>query len=186
MEALIYSRCVKPCSKYKTFHEVIPYLYGISPDFSYDQLLSALALLGNEYEKIVEIFTSRVSSRYGTFTSTTYFDCTNFYFEIDKENAFQKKGPSKENKTDPIIGLGLLLDADLIPIGMNLYPGNQSEKPVLRNVITALKQQNNINGRTVQVADKGLNCAANIYAATKKQDGYIFSKISQDIKVKKD
>lgn len=176
MEALIYSRCVKPCSKYKTFHEVIPYLYGISPDFSYDQLLSALALLGNEYEKIVEIFTSRVSSCYGTSTSTTYFDCTNFYFEIDKENAFQKKGPSKENKTDPIIGLGLLLDADLIPIGMNLYPGNQSEKPVLRNVITALKQQNNINGRTVQVADKGLNCAANIYAARKNKDGYIFSK----------
>ncbi len=176
MEALIYARCVKPCSKFKTFHEVIPYLYGFTPDFSYDQLLSALGIMGDEYEKIIEIFTHRVSQRYGISSSISYFDCTNFYFEIDKENSFRKKGPSKENRTDPIIGLGLLLDANLIPIGMKLYPGNQSEKPILRSVIESLKQQNNITGKTIQVADKGLNCAANIYAARKNNDGYIFSK----------
>ncbi len=101
--------------------------------------MSALGLLGEEYEKIVEIFTKRTAERYGIFTGTTYFDCTNFYFEIDRETAFQKKGPSKENRRDPIVGIGLLLDADLIPIGMKLYLGNQSEKTVLRNVITALK-----------------------------------------------
>lgn len=176
MEALIYSRCVKPCSKYKSFHDVIPYLYGFDSQFSYDQLLSALAVMGNEYEKIVEIFTQRLSARYGISTSTSYFDCTNFYFEIDKENAFQKKGPSKERQISPIIGLGLLLDANLLPIGMKLYPGNQSEKPVLRGVIESLKQQNHISGKTIQVADKGLNCAANIYAARQNKDGYIFSK----------
>lgn len=176
MECLIYARCVKPCSKYKTFHEVIPYLYGDMTGFSYDQLLTALGIMGDEYEKIVEIFTSRVSERYGISTSKTYFDCTNFYFEIDRESDIQKKGPSKENRTDPIIGLGLLLDTNQLPIAMKLYPGNQSEKPVLRNVIGALKQQNNISGKTVQVADKGLNCAANIYAARKNRDGYIFSK----------
>lgn len=176
MESLIFARCVKPCSKFKTFHEVIPYLYDNKRNFSYDQLLTALGVMGNEYEKIVEIFTNRVTERYGISTSKTYFDCTNFYFEIDKESAFQKKGPSKENKTDPIIGLGLLLDANLLPIAMKLYPGNQSEKPILRNVIESLKQQNNISGKTIQVADKGLNCAANIYAARKNKDGYIFSK----------
>lgn len=176
LEALIYSRCVKPCSKFKTFHEVIPYLYGEHFDFSYDQLLAALGIMGDEYEKIVEIFTQRVSARYGISTSTTYFDCTNFYFEIDKESTLQKKGPSKERKTDPIVGLGLLLDSNLLPIGMNLYPGNQSEKPILRSVIESLKQQNNISGKTIQVADKGLNCAANIYVARKNNDGYIFSK----------
>lgn len=176
MECLIYARCVKPCSKYRTFHEVIPYLYGDMPGFSYDQLLTALGIMGDEYEKIVEIFTRRVSERYGLSTSKTYFDCTNFYFEIDRESDIQKKGASKENRTDPIIGLGLLLDTNQIPIAMKLYPGNQSEKSVLRNVIGALKQQNNISGKTVQVADKGLNCAANIYAARKNRDGYIFSK----------
>ena len=86
------------------------------------------------------------------------------------------KGPSKENKKEPIVGMGLLLDAKQIPIGMKLYPGNESEKPVLRSVIDDLKQRNHISGRTIQVADKGLNCTSNILHALKAGDGYIFSK----------
>ena len=109
-------------------------------------------------------------------TSKTYFDCTNFYFEIDKEDEFRKKGPSKENRRDPIIGLGLLLDANQIPIGMKLYPGNESEKPIIREVIKDLKNRNQITGKTIQVADKGLNCSNNIINAIKNKDGYIFSK----------
>jgi len=106
----------------------------------------------------------------------TYFDGTNFYFEIDQEDDIRKKGPSKENRKEPIIGMGLLLDSNQIPIGMKLYPGNQSEMPVIREVISELKKRNNITGRTVQVADKGLNCAKNILDARKNGDGYIFSK----------
>lgn len=59
---------------------------------------------------------------------------------------------------------------------MKMYPGNESEKPVLREIISELKKQNNISGKTIHVADKGLNCARNIYAAKKNGDGYIFSK----------
>mgnify|MGYP000069645431 CR=1 FL=1 len=69
------------------------------------------------------------------------FDCTNFFFEIDKENDFQRRGPSKENKNDSIIGMGLLLDANMIPIGKKMYPGNESEKPILRNIIQDMKNQ---------------------------------------------
>ena len=72
-------------------------------------------------------------------TSHTYFDCTNFYFEIDREDDFRRKGPSKENKKEPIVGMGLLLDANQIPMGMKLYHGNESEKTVLRNIIDDLK-----------------------------------------------
>ena len=81
----------------------------------------------------------------------------------------------KKNK-GPIVGLGLLLDANQIPIGMKLFPGNQSEKPVIRNVIDELKTRNSVSGRTIQIADKGLNCSENIFHAVKKGDGYIFSK----------
>ena len=59
---------------------------------------------------------------------------------------------------------------------MKMYPGNESEKPVIRNIIDDLKQRNHISGRTVQVADKGLNCLNNIRHALKAGDGYIFSK----------
>ena len=175
LSALVFSRCIYPCSKYKTFNEIIPHL-DENYNFSYDQLLEGLGWLGNKYEHIVEIFTKRTNEMYGINTSVNYFDCTNFYFEIDKEDDFRRKGPSKEKRTDPILGMGLLLDANQIPIGMKLYPGNQSEKPVIREIISDLKKKNGISTRIVQVADKGLNCAKNIYEALSNSDGYIFSK----------
>jgi len=175
LSSLVYARSVNPCSKNRTFHEVLPNLFHPC-NFSYDQLLDGLSFLGSNYEKFIELFTAQVEGVYGVDTSKTYFDCTNFYFEIDREDDFRKKGPSKENQKSPIVGLGLLLDSHQIPIGMKMYPGNESEKPVLRDVINHLKKQNNITGKTIHVADKGLNCAQNIAFSKANGDGYLFSK----------
>lgn len=175
MSALIYARAVFPCSKSKTFEEVVPKLME-NCSFSLNQLYSGLEYIGLEYEKIIEIYNHQLQQLYPFDTSHSYFDCTNFYFEIDKEDDFKRKGPSKENRHDPIVGMGLLLDANQIPVGMKLYPGNESEKPVIRNIIDDLKKRHNISGKTIQVADKGLNCAENIFHALKAGDGYIFSK----------
>ena len=175
MSALIYSRMVHPCSKSKTYDEIIPRLYE-KYDFSLDQLYSGIGYIGSEYEKIIEIYNHQINQKYKFDTEKTYFDCTNFYFEIDREDELRRKGPSKENHKSPIVGLGLLLDSNQIPIGMKIYPGNESEKPILRSVIDDLKARNNITGRTIQVADKGLNCINNIMHALKDGDGYIFSK----------
>lgn len=186
LETLVSARLVSPCSKYATFHDVLPCLYE-SHNISYDQLLSICEYLGSEYEKVVEILTAATADKFGIDTSKTYFDCTNFYFEIDKETDFQKKGPSKENRHEPLVGLGLLLDANQIPISMRVFPGNESEKPKLRQIINEMKSSNNIIGKTIQVADKGLNCAENIYEAVKSKDGYIFSKSVKTLpKIEKD
>ncbi len=173
--SLVFARAVAPYSKYKTFHDVLPSLFK-EMNYSYDQLLDAVEFVGSEYEKLIEIFTVATKENYGTDTSHSFFDCTNFFFEIDKENDFQRRGPSKENRNDPIVGMGLLLDANMIPIGMKMYPGNDSGKPILRNIIQDMKNQNNIAGRTIQITDKGLNCARNIIQAVNNSDGYIFSK----------
>lgn len=175
MAALIYARVVQPCSKSRTYDEVIPKLFE-PYDFSLDQLYSGLEYIGSEYEKVIEIYNHQITQKYQFDTSHTYFDCTNFYFEIDREDDFRLKGPSKENRREPLVGLGLLLDANQIPVGMKMYPGNESEKPVIRNIIDDLKKRNQISGRTIQVADKGLNCFNNIFHALKSGDGYIFSK----------
>jgi hypothetical protein len=175
LSSLVYARIVNPCSKHRTFHEVLPRLFD-RHGYSYDQLLDGLAFLGTNCDKFLEIFAVQTGAVVGLDTSTTYFDCTNFYFEIDREDDFRRKGPSKENRKDPIVGLGLLLDARQIPIGMKMYPGNESEKPVIREVISELKSQNGITGRTIHVADKGINCAKNIAFSKKNGDGYIFSK----------
>ena len=175
MSSLVYARLIHPCSKSKTYDEVIPRLFD-SYDYSLNQLYDGLEYIGCEYEKIIEIYNHQIQQHYKFDTSHTYFDCTNFYFEIDKEDDFRKKGPSKENRKEPIVGLGLLLDANQIPIGMKMFPGNQSEKPVIRTIIDGLKTRNSVSGRTIQIADKGLNCSENIFHAVKNGDGYIFSK----------
>ena len=175
MSSLIYARVVHPCSKLKTYIEILPKLFE-AYDFSLDQLYSVLGYIGSKYEKIIEIFNHQVALKYPFDTAHSYFNCTNFYFEIDKEDDFRLKGSSKENKKEPIVGMGLLLDANQIPVGMKMYPGNESEKPVIRDIIDDLKQRIHISGRTIRVADKGLNCFENILHALKSGDGYIFSK----------
>ena len=176
LSSLVYARCVAPCSKSRTFHDVLPLMEGIERGFSLDQLYDGLAYLGDEYEKVVEIYNAHVAETFGRDTSASYFDCTNFYFEIDREDDLRRKGPSKEHRPEPLVSMGLLLDADCVPIGMSVFPGNESERPRLREVISQLKGRNAITGRTVRVADKGLNCADNVADAVLAGDGYVFSR----------
>ena len=175
LSALIFSRIVNPCSKRASYENVIPNLYT-KYEFSYDQILEACEYLGRQYDKFVDMFTLCAKKAYGINTKRAYFDCTNFYFEIDREDEFRRKGPSKEGRHDPIVGLGLLLDADMIPLNMTLYPGNESEKPYIRKSINRMKSITGAIGKIIQVADKGLNCALNIDEAIANGDGYIFSK----------
>ena len=173
---LIFSRVIYPCSKSKTVSAVFPHLYGSSP-ISEDQVYDGLSFIGASYKKYIELFNHSYEQHYQRDFRNVFFDCTNYYFEIDLPCENKQKGPSKENRRDPIIGQALLLDADLVPLAMQMYPGNESEKPYIRKVIEDMKSRHKIAGKTVQVADKGLNCARNIYAAVKEaNDGYIFSK----------
>ena len=173
---LIYARIIFPCSKSKTVSHVFTNLYkGVQ--ISEDQVYDGCQFIGGSYKKYIELFNHCYEQFYKRNFNTVYFDCTNYYFEIDLPFEDKQKGPSKELKPDPIIGQALLLDANLIPLGMQMYPGNQSEKPFIRKQVEEMKQRYKVTGRTVQVADKGLNCARNIYAAVKESnDGYIFSK----------
>ena len=161
---MVSARIINPCSKIKTYEEVLPTLfepYNISKDQMYDKL----DFIGDNYSRILEVFNEFYNKKYIRKTGNVYFDCTNYYFEIDSEDDFRKKGPSKENRKDPIVGMGLLLDEDQIPLTMKLYPGNESEKPIIRECINDMKERFHMNGKTIQVADKGLNCSKNIYEA---------------------
>lgn len=176
LSQLIYARVIDPCSKSKTVSSVFPHLYHSMP-MSEDQVYDGCAFIGASYKKYIELFNHCYEQFYPRSIDRVFFDCTNYYFEIDLPAEDKQKGPSKENKRDPIIGQALLLDADLVPLAMQMYPGNESEKPYIRKTIEEMKQRSKVSGKTIQVADKGLNCARNIYAAVKEAgDGYIFSK----------
>lgn len=171
---MVSCRIINPCSKIKTFEEVLPTLFE-SYSISKDQIYDKLDFIGDNYSRILEVFNEFYNERFARKTGNVYFDCTNYYFEIDSEDDFRRKGPSKENRKDPIVGMGLLLDEDQIPLTMKLYPGNESEKTIIRHCINEMKERFHMNGRTIQVADKGLNCAKNIYDALYNGDGYIYS-----------
>lgn len=173
---LIYSRIINPCSKSKTVSSVFPHLYkGVN--ISEDQVYDGCKFIGSSYKKYIELFNHCYEKLFERDYSKVFFDCTNYYFEIDLPYEDKQKGPSKENRHSPIIGQALLLDANLVPLAMQMFPGNESEKPYIRNIIDEMKQRYKVNGKTIQIADKGLNCAKNIYAAVKEaNDGYIFSK----------
>lgn len=173
---LIYARILYPCSKSKTASSVFPRLYhGVA--ISEDQVYDGCAFIGETYKKYIELFNHRYEKFYKRNLDNVFFDCTNYYFEIDVPKDDKQKGVSKEHRKEPIIGQALLLDANLIPIAMQMYPGNESEKPYIRKLIQEMKQRYKVTSKTVQVADKGLNCARNIYAAViEAKDGYIFSK----------
>lgn len=176
IETMIYCQIVKPSSKLKNAQDVIPFLHKVE-SINEDQIYRMINFVGGNYKKYIELFNEHVQQVYPRNYDESFFDCTNYYFEIDLPKDDKQKGPSKENRKEPIIGQALLLDGDQIPLCMEMYPGNKSEKPYIRKLIEEMKDKCNIHGRTVQVADKGLNCARNIYFATKEAtDGYVFSK----------
>ena len=173
-EALVYSRILNPTSKLDTFDNFLDtFIHEFK--FSKSQMYDAIELLGQDRGAIFEGMRLIMKDHYRTNLNNVYFDATNFYFEIDKPNDLAKLGPSKENRKNPIIGLGLLLDGDSIPLDYSIFPGNESEIPVARKVLKEMKEKNDIKNKIIRIADKGINCGDNIADAYLAGDGYIFS-----------
>lgn len=168
---LIYSQIIIPGSKsYEYKHKA---LFFDDFNFSDDQMYDGINFIGKNKDFILQHISFQLSKIYKPNTSHTYFDGTNIYFEIDKENDFQKRGPEKNNRHDPIIGLGLLMDANGIPLSYTTFPGNQSEQNELHKNASQMKKNLGINGRTIIVADKGLNSGDNMQKAIDNGDGYV-------------
>lgn len=174
MKFLIASQIYDPSSKLSEYNNLKD-KFLFDSNFTYSNMLDALNVLGEDYQSVIELFNKHFKNLYKFTTDKVFFDCTNYYFEIDKPYDDKQKGPSKENRNNPIIGMGLLLDKNQMPISMKMFPGNKSEKPIIREIINEMKKSNQIKGKTIQVADKGLNCGQNIFECIKNNDGYIYS-----------
>lgn len=96
-----------------------------------------------------------------------YYDVTNYYFEIDKEDELRKKGVGKEHRPDPIIQMGLLMDTKGIPIMYDLFPGNTNDCLTLMPILDQVNRSYEI-GKIIVVADNIAFCLA-------KGDGYVYS-----------
>jgi len=116
----------------------------------------------------------KIKKQYGRDQQLAYYDVTNYYFEIDAEDEFRRRGPSKEHRPNPIVQMGLLLDSQGLPLAYHLFPGNQSEKLSLNPLLNHIKDNYGLS-RLVIVADKGLNCGDNIASQIACGNGYVYS-----------
>lgn len=134
---LIYTRILAPSSKlssYKYCHSLLE-----PPKYSLQDLYRALSVLAEESDFIQEELYKNSNFIHPRNSKILYYDCTNYYFEIEAEDGIKKYGKSKEHRPNPIITMGLFMDADGIPLAFDIFPGNQNEqltlKPIEKKVI---------------------------------------------------
>jgi len=169
---LTYERILRPGSKSAAFSNKDRYLDRM--DFSYDDLLRSLDFFCDYKDDLISWINERVAEMRDRDTSASYYDVTNYYFEIDTEDDLRRRGVSKEKRRDPLVQMGLLMDKDGIPITYHLYPGNTNDCLTLLPVLKDARKRYSL-GRTVVVADKGLNTSDNIAALILDGHGYVFS-----------
>ena len=130
LSKLIYSRILFPASKLKTLELSKRFLE--QPNFEYQHIERALPILCKENDFIQsELYKN--SKNYSTRNNRVlYYDCTNFFFEIECEDDFRKYGKSKENRPSPIVQMGLFMDGDGIPLSCEITPGNTNEQTTLQ------------------------------------------------------
>lgn len=127
---LIYARIIDPGSKRSSYSFCQSLLEP--PKYELHDVYRALSVLAGESDYIqAEVYKNSnfVADRNNRIL---YFDCTNYYFEIEEEDDFRKYGKSKENRPNPIVQMGLFMDGDGIPLAFNIFPGNQNEQPSLK------------------------------------------------------
>ena len=127
---LVYARILNPSSK-KSSYSYCQSLLEM-PKYSLDNVYDALQILADESDYIQCDLYRNSNFLHTRNKSVLYYDCTNFFFEIEQEDELRKYGKSKEHRPSPIVELGLFMDADGFPLAFDIYPGNQNEQTTLK------------------------------------------------------
>ena len=126
---LVFARIIYPSSKLETFKQCQNFIE--QPNFKLHDEYRALSYIAQNMDFIQESLFSNSKNVIKRDSSIIYYDCTNYFFEIDNEDDLRKYGISKEHRPNPIVGMGLFMDGDGLPLSCNIYPGNQNEQKTL-------------------------------------------------------
>ena len=127
---LIYARILEPSSKRSSFKTASEFLE--KPSYELHDVYRALDVLGTECN-LIQSEVYKNSHFLGTRNDKVlYYDCSNYYFEIEQEDGSKKYGKSKEHRPNPVIQMGLFMDGDGIPLAFSLFPGNANEQTSLK------------------------------------------------------
>ena len=126
---LVFARIIYPSSKLETFKQCQNFIE--QPTFKLHDEYRALSYIAENMDYIQEQLFNNSKNVIKRNSKVIYYDCTNYFFEIDNEDDLRKYGISKEHKPNPIVGMGLFMDGDSLPLSCNIYPGNQNEQKTL-------------------------------------------------------
>lgn len=169
LSRLIYTMILYPSSKKSSFEEAKRFIE--QPSFELHDIYRALSVIAKESDYIQSRLFKNSTSIQKRNTQVIYYDCTNFYFEVDEVSDDKQYGKSKENRPLPIVGMGLFMDMDGIPISFSIYPGNRNEQTTMIPLEEKMLEKFDMS-KFVVCTDAGLSSATNrIFNSYDGEDG---------------
>lgn len=155
---LVYARILSPASKLGSYEYCQKLLE--SPKYSLQDVYRSVSVIAEESDFIQSELYKNSNFLHPRDKRILYYDCTNYYFEIEEESGSKRYGKSKENRPNPIVTMGLFMDADGIPLAFDIFPGNQNEQTTLKPLEAKIIQDFNCS-EFIYCADSGLGSASN-------------------------
>ena len=172
MKLLVFARALFPDSKKSTYENKD--IFFENTNFSLQELYNALTYIFPFKKQLQSYIYDHIQEQYKPKNEAIYYDVTNYYFEIDDNDDFRKKGVSKEHRPNPIVQMGLFIDSLGLPMCYDLFEGNTNDCLTLKPMIQELQKNYNVD-KVIVVADKGLNTGNNIAYNKAIGNGYVMS-----------
>ena len=179
LSRLIYGRIIFPCSKLKTNKLSLKFIEP--PNFVLHQIYRALGIIAKESDYIQsEIYNNslKIAKRN---SGILYYDCTNYYFEIEQEDGLKQYGYAKDHKPNPIVQMGLFMDGNGIPLAFSITKGNTNEQLTLKPLEEKILDDFNLS-KFVVCTDAGLASEANRKFNDKKGRAFITTQSVKKLK----
>ena len=170
LSRLVYCRIINPLSKAATYEFSQKLLEP--PNFDLHQIYRALDVIAEESDYIQERLYLNSRSVIERNTDVLYYDCTNYFFEIEQEKGCRKYGACKENRPLPIVEMGLLMDGNGIPLAFCIHDGNVNEQTTLKPLEEKILEDFDLS-KFVICTDAGLSSGSNKFFNSRKERNFI-------------
>ena len=179
LSRLLYGRIIFPLSKLAAYNLSKKFIE--QPNFELQHIYRALEVIAKENEFIQAELYKNSLKKIKRNTGVLYYDCTNFFFELEQEDGLKQYGPSKENKNTPIVQMGLFMDGDGIPLAFNITPGNTNEQTTLTPTEQKILDDFKLS-KFIVCTDAGLASTANRKFNNKEDRAFITTQSIKQLK----